>query len=328
LNTDQILKQSKAAYGQWSSQWREQAKMHAKFPMKSLLDFENTGIGRAVLSIANGYSLEENIETIKKHQGNVDIICCDKSLGHLLDNGIEPKFCMVCDANVDYEKYLAPWIDKVKNTILLINVCGNPKWTHDVQWKDIYFFINKDIIQSELEFSKLSGCKNIIAAATNVSNAQVVMLTQCENDFKRNFFGYDKILLVGYDYSWRHDGKYYAFDEEGDHKANYMKHVYCTNHNGSFAYTSGNLAFSEEWLRTYIKNFKLNVICCSKETILSGVQFGNLEEQMKYAYKPNDSSIVRNSVNELRKIIKLKNELENKIGEIAKDHYFNYLKTV
>jgi len=328
LDTNQVMKQSKAAYGQWAPQWREHAKIHSKFKMNSLLDLENTGIGKAILSCANGYSLEENIEVIKENKDKVDILCCDKSLGHLLDNGIEPTYCMVCDANVDYDKYLLKWKDKLKNTILLINVCANPKWTEGIEWKKIYFFINKDIIQSELEFAKLSGCQNIIAAATNVSNAQVVMLTQCENDFKRNFFGYDKILLIGYDYSWRHDGKYYAFDESGDLKADYMKHMYLINHNASFAYSSGNLAFSEEWLRTYITNFKLNVVCCSKETILSGVRFGDLKEQMNYSYKKKDSSKVRDSVVELRKIMKMKNDLEKTIGEIARDHYFNYLKTV
>jgi len=152
LDTNQVMKQSKAAYGQWAPQWREHAKIHSKFKMNSLLDLENTGIGKAILSCANGYSLEENIEVIKENKDKVDILCCDKSLGHLLDNGIEPTYCMVCDANVDYDKYLLKWKDKLKNTILLINVCANPKWTEGIEWKKIYFFINKDIIQSELEF--------------------------------------------------------------------------------------------------------------------------------------------------------------------------------
>lgn len=94
-----------------------------------LSDLEFSGIGKAILLVANGYSLEENMHTIKENKDKVDIICCDKTLGHLINNGIEPTYCLVCDANVDYEKYLKPFEDKLKNTILLINVCANPLWS-------------------------------------------------------------------------------------------------------------------------------------------------------------------------------------------------------
>ena len=126
VTNDQVMKQSKQAYAQWHKQWAEHAKIHSKYEMKPLQDFENTGVGKALVLVANGYTFEQDIETLKKHQNNVDIMACDKTIGHLLDHGIEPDFCIVCDANVPFDKYLEPWKDKLKNTTLFINVCGNP----------------------------------------------------------------------------------------------------------------------------------------------------------------------------------------------------------
>ena len=326
MQESDILAQSKAAYSQWAEQWREHAKAHAIYEKKPLSDFENTGVGKACLLVANGYSFEENIETIKKYQHNVDIIACDKTLGSLLDHGITPKFCIVCDANVNYETYLKPWVDKVGEVILLTNACANPVWTEKGQWKDRYFFINKDILESEKEFAKLSGCNNFIPAGTNVSNAMLVMITQCSNEAKRNFFGYDKILCIGFDYSWRFDGKYYAFSDDGGGKANYRKHIHCTMVDGSFGYTSGNLAFSAKWFEKYVVAFQLPVIIGSNKTILS-LKSGSLVEHMQYKYKTEDCSIVKDTVAKLREITKIKNELENKLTAIGKDHWMSFLTT-
>lgn len=320
MNSQMILEQSKAAYAQWCEQWRAQAKEHASFEMKSIKDFENIGIGRVVLSVANGYSLEENLEQIKQHRDNIDILCCDKSLGSLIDHGIFPDFCMVCDANVNYEKYMKQYEDKLDKTILFINVCANPEWSKNGNWKDKYFFINKDILESEKEFSKLSGCSNFIAAGTNVSNAMIVLLTQCDNNGGRNFFGYDKICLIGYDYSWKASGKYYAFNETGDGKANYMRHHVGINRGAEPCFTSGNLLFSAQWLDQYVKAFRLPVVQCSTNTIL-GIPFMSDLGQLTYRHKAEDSVIVRESVKELRQIIERKKHIEEQIGAIAKDHW-------
>ena len=320
MDTNMILQQSKAAYGQWCAQWREHAKRHAKFPMKSLEQFRNSGIGRAVLLVANGYSFEEHIDVIREHQGNVDIMACDKTMGHLLDNGITPTFVMVCDANVSYEKYMEKYKDQLQDTILLINACGNPLWSEKGNWKDIYFFVNKDILGSEKEFCELSGCPNVIPAGTNVSNAMVIMMNQSDQTTVQNFFGYDKILLIGFDYSWRFDGKYYAFDADGEGKRSYMSHVYCVTDTGKWAYTSGNLLFSVQWLEKYVKAYRVPAVQCSRESLLNTIAKGNLKEQMQYKYKDQDASTVQRIVNELRILNDKMKAFDNELLRIEKDH--------
>lgn len=322
MNDQAIRDQSNAAFKQWGEQWTEHCKIHSKDKdiKNSLSELEFNGIGKAILLVANGYSFEENIEKIKNNKDNVDILCCDKTLGHLIKNGIEPTYCLVCDANVDYETYLKPYEDKLKNTILLINACANPKWSKNGNWKRKYFFVNKDIINTHITFSNISGCKNFIPAGTNVSNAMMIMVTQCDNEGKKNFFGYDKILLIGYDYSWRHGGKYYAFDEDGDCKAFYMKHMYCLTHDHDWAYTSGNLYFSCQWLEKYISTFRLPVINCSKKTILGSTKYGDLNDHMKYNFKTEDKSRVKDICSKLKDIYNLKHDLEKELYLIEKEH--------
>lgn len=321
LTTDRIVQQSKSAYNQWAVQWREHAKWHTKYKMHNLGDFENSGVGRAILCIANGYSFEENLETIKKYQHNVDIMVCDKVLGHCLENGIRPKFVLMCDANVSYEKYLEPWKDDLRDIILFSNVCANPQWTEE-KWKKIYFFANRDVIKSELEFMSISGCPNAIPAATNVSNAMVVMVTQSDNEGRQNFFGYDKILTIGYDYSWRPDGNYYAFDKLGGGKFYYMRHCNVKNLNDHLAYSSGNLTFSAEWLEKYIKAFRLTVVQCSKETIMRGAYMGDLAENMQYKFRPGNAERVRKMIAERNELTTKKLAIEARLRSIGRDHYY------
>lgn len=318
LTKDDIRKQSEQAYGQWCELWRSNSKENSKWCGKGFDDFKFQGLGRACVLVANGYSLEKEIETLRKLQDHVDIAVCDKTLGLCIDHGITPTFCILADARVDYEKYMHKWRDKLSNTYLFQNVCGNPKWAENGNWKDRYFFVNEDILQSEKEFSEISGCKNFIPAGTNVSNAMLVALTQSNNNGRNNYFGYDKYILLGFDYCWRDN--YYAFNKDGDGKINYMRHVYAIDDENELCYTSNNLLFSVKWLSDYIATFKLPVVQCSKGTLLQlpEAQMQDLESQMVYNYRPEDSKKVINlleKVNEYKKQIEMWNKDLNQIAE-------------
>jgi hypothetical protein len=321
-----VRQQSLNAYNQWCVQWREHALINGKLPQRPFIDFVGKGIGKAVLCVANGRSFEEQIEIIKENQHKVDILCCDKTLGHLLNNGIKPTYCMVCDANVNYESYMKPWENELSNTVLFSNICGNPKWTRTGNWKGIYFFCNKDIIMSEREFSALSGCTNFIPAGTNVSNQMIVLLTQCDETGPKNYFGYDKILLTGYDYCWR-DNKYYAFDDEGQGKNNYMRHMYVIDGEGNYCYTSGNLYFSMQWIDKYTKAYKSPIIQCTKHSIFPGLKQGDLREQMQYNFNKEDSEKVREYVKIKDNLLRNLGQLDKSLEDIARKHYLNFLAT-
>lgn len=328
MKQEHILKQSEVAYTQWAEQWRRHAVEHAKYEKKSLSDFKGIGVGKAILLVANGYSFEEQIETIKANKDNVDIMCCDKSLGHLLNNGITPTYCVVCDANVDYDKYLKPYKDQLQDTVLFINVCGNPEWTAKGNWKSRYFFANKDVIQSEKEFSKLSGTPNIIIAGTNVSNAMLILLTQCETGSRENFFGYDKYILTGYDYSWKLDGNYYAFDKDAQGKDNYMKHLYFYADDGTPMWSSGNLHFSKQWIEEYVRTFHLPVVQTAKHSTL---QFGptkDLAYQMQYRYNTDDANILKLLKTEFQKGKSILSKIDYTINDIEKKHFESFLKSI
>ncbi len=327
MQKDSTVEQSKAAYKQWAPQWRKHSKINSQYPMKSMAEFESSGVGRAVLCVANGYSLEENIETIRKNQHNVDIMACDKTMGSLIDHGIIPKYVMVCDANVSYEKYMKPWENQLQDTILFNNICGSVDWPANGNWKDKIFFVNCDVLGAEKEFIQISGCQNKIPAGTNVSNAMVCLLSQSDNDGRQNFFGYDKILLIGYDYSWRFGKNYYAFNKDGGGKHNYMRHMYLQTADGEFAYTSGNLAFSAQWFETYVRSFNLPVVNCTKKSILS-LKTGDLEEQMQYRFQEDDAPLVKNAVNRIREIEIEKKKILKVLTGIERDHSRSFMASV
>lgn len=326
---NRTVAQSENAYNQWKEIWTTHAKYHSRFaPFKPMSDFMNIGVGKACLIVANGYSFEEHAEIIKAHANNVDILCCDKTLGHLLDMGIKPTYCLVADAMVDYEKYMKPYKDQLDGTILFMTITGNMKWSANGNWKDKYFVVNHDAIGTEKEFSAISGCNNLIAAGTNVSNAMVVLLTQSDNTGRKNFFGYDKMLLIGFDYSWLLDGKYYAFDETGNGKSNYMRHIYIVSTRGRHGFTSLNLHFSADWLRNYVINFKLPVVNCSPDSILSIPYTGKLEQQMQYNFRPEDSAFVRAELEKRDKLAKEVQDINNRVLNIGTEHYYKFLATI
>jgi len=324
-----VISQSKSAYNQWCDKWRAHAIHHSKHaPFRPLSDFKFSGIGKALLLVGNGYSFEENIETIKKYQSNVDIMCCDKTLGTLLDNGITPTFCMVADAVVDYEKYMKPWENKLQNTILFSAVTANPKWTDNGNWKKMYFYCVEDAIQTEKEFTALSKCDNTIPAATNVGNSLLVMVTQSDNKGRKNYFGYDKIVLIGYDFCWRHNKNYYAFDHSAQGKRFYMTHVFARTRGGHHCYTSTNLLFSAQWLENYLNLFKLPVVLGSDSTILGAVPVKSLESQMQYKFDTVDSRKVINFAAERDALKRRISETEEKIRKISNKHWRSHLASI
>ena len=328
LSKDQIHKQSQNSYRQWAPQWREHAKLHSQYQMKSMEAWRYSGFGQAALCVANGYSFEENIATIQKYQHNVDIVACDKSLKHLIQHGIKPKFCVVADANVSYEKYLEEVKDELNETILVANVCANPKWTANGNWKDRYFFSVMDVLGSEKEWTALSGCPNIIAAGTNVSNGLVIFLTQCDNNSRQNFFGYDKILLIGFDYCWRPYKSYYAFDSAGGGKTNYMRHSYMMDMNNNACVSSNNLIFSAKWLDTYMTAFKLPLVQCSRNSLFATRNMGVLSEQMQYAFRKEDAKQLQAFYRQRQFLAAKQKELTEQMTQMARDHHYSFLGSV
>ena len=334
MNEHAIRKQSERAYSQWGKQWKEQAAFHGQFEMHNMEELKNSGYEKACLLVANGHSLEVEMETIKECWQNpyLDIMVCDKALGHLIDNGVTPTYVLVCDANVSYEKYLEPYKDKLQDVILLINVCANPKWSQQANWKKVYYFVNRDVIKSEIEFGALSKCPNFIPAGTNVSNAMISMMSQSDNEGPKNYFGYDKLLLIGYDYCWTIDGNYYAYDKSGSStetgKYCYMKHLCVRTLGGEMAYTSSNLHFSMEWIRKYLQAYGLPVVQCTDKTILPTRWRGKLREQMNYIPKTKNKAKVMSLVDKRAELVKQLSSVDVTIRKYEREHRLGYIASL
>lgn len=280
LNWADVKKQSEQVYGQFGeSKWIPYAKENNKLERKNTDNLKNIGIGKYLLLCGMGESLEENIDVIKKYRDRFDIVTCDKGFVPLYDRGIVADYVMVCDCNILFN-HIEKHIDKTENTKLLATPYASLEYTR--QWRgERYFFINQDSIQTEKKFIDIMGDDvRVIPAGSNVSNGMMIFFTGSDEYQNINWGGYEKYIMVGYDYSWRANGNYYAWSNPKP-KRHYMHHRTMLDCNGDIVFTSENLWFSAKWAYSYITTFHLPVVNCSGRGVLmlgdSG-KMGNLED--------------------------------------------------
>lgn len=313
LSNKEVVSQSERVYAQFGKKWNDFSHFNFKLDHRNTEELKNIGIGKVLLMVAMGESTEALLPTIKENRHLFDLVTNDKCFGLLMDNGITPDYVMLCDANVPF-KFFEPYIEKSKNVKLISTVYGNIEWTE--KWKgDRYFYINRDSIQSELEFLKIFGNDTrMIPAGSNVSNAMVTFFNGADNRVNINWAGYERYLLVGFDYSWRPDGNYYAFLDPKP-KRHYMNHRTLIDLYGHVAFTSENLLFSAKWLVSYVTSFKLPVVNCSERGILE-IKRDTLKNQLS---KINPDPLVRKRVRELFENAKKMNEAFNYANDLFND---------
>lgn len=276
LTGDDVRAQSRGVWGQFGeSVWIPNATQNAKLNRFDARKLEHVGIGKYAVLVAMGSSLEDNIDTLKEYRDRVDVICCDKAFGPLLDHGVKADYVFVADASIPF-RFIEPWIRKTEGVTLLATPYANPLWTKT--WLGpITFYVNQDSIESEQVFLKIMGNDvRTIPAGSNVSNTEVVFWTDCNVNRNANWGGYEKYFLVGFDYSWPSKGNYYAWDNPVP-KRYYMNHRTVIDMAGNVGYTSENLVFSAKWLYSYVTAYNLPVVNCSGKGILDIPQCGSLK---------------------------------------------------
>lgn len=278
LSGSDIHRQSKIVFSQMETKWKAQARTNFGLPHRPAAELRNSGIGKQLLLVAMGSSLEDQVEIIKKNRDKVDVVVCDKGFGPLLDHGVKADYVVICDANIPV-KHMQPYFNETKDVKLLSTVYANPEWT--TQWQgNRYFYINRDAIESEFEFYKIFGRDTrSIPAGSNVSNGMLIFFVGYDDKNQANWSGYERYLLAGYDYSWKPDGNYYAWANPVP-KRHYLCHRTLLDFNNDVVFTSENLLFSAKWLYSYITSFNLPVLNCSGRGLLD-VKRGVLEREMQ-----------------------------------------------
>ena len=316
LNYEDVRKQSTAVWNQFGeSKWLPYSQINSKLPnRRDPFELKGCGIGKFAVLAAMGASLEDHIDAIKKYRSRFDLITCDKGFGTLLNHGIKADYVQLCDCNIPY-KWLEPYLEETKGVKLLATTYANVEWT--TKWKGpIYFYANKDALQSEKKFLPIMGDPNegklgfmpgslpirhenvrVIPAGSNVSNAMLIFMVGVDETNQQSFSGYENFFLTGYDYSWRPSGaefkcktgNYYAFANPTP-KRYYMSHRTLLDLNNDPVLTSENLLFSAKWLYSYITAYNLPVTNCSQRGILDIPSKMPLEECLK-RINPSGASV-------------------------------------
>lgn len=307
---EEVLAQSKAAMAQWEDLWRQNCTKNAEIyrtRKERLNDILFKGRGRTCVAVAMGASLEQQVKDIAKWQGKTDfdVLCVDKAVKHLQENGVTPDYVLVADASVSPD-----WLDGFDSSksALIANINSQPDWSKN--WKGpIYFYVNKDNIESEKIFSQISGCYEQIPAASNVGNAICVVAT--------SVMDYDKIILCGYDFCWGEDDNYYAFTDSD--KRYWMNHRIATDRSGRLVNTSENLVFSARWLMDFLNVLPRKVFWVAGEkTILDRIPSLNLDRQLSRA---SQRQLTESEKQEIVKAVRvpLKPNSEAELQEIIKN---------
>ena len=305
LNYSDVKKQSEAVWNQFGeSKWIPYTQINAKLPnRRDPFELQGCGIGKFAVLAAMGASIEGHIDAIKKYRNKFDLITCDKGFGMLLEHGIKADYVQLCDTNIQY-KWLEPYVNETVGVKLLATTYANVEWT--TRWRGpIYFYTNKDALQSEKKFLPIMGQPDIaklglpdnlnipsektrvIPAGSNVSNAMLIFMVGVDETNQLSFSGYENFFLTGYDYSWRPSGpefkcktgNYYAFANPP--KRVYMNHRTMLDINNDPVLTSENLLFSAKWMYSYISAYNLPVTNCSERGILDIPSKKPLEECLK-----------------------------------------------
>lgn len=267
LSTQDVWKQSKAVFGQFAeSKWIPNAKINKGFLFKDAAELVSCGIGKFLVCVGMGASLEKVVEPLKQYRDRVDVVVCDKGFGPLLDHGVKADYVFCCDASIPFD-YLKPWKDQTEGVKLLATPYANPEWTR--AWKGPrYHFVMRDAIESENIFTPIMGKLRGICAGSNVSNAIVTFFLGCDEYNNQNWSGYERLMLVGFDYSWQPDGNYYAWIDPKP-KRNYMNHRTMIDDWGNICFSSENLYFSVKWLASYLATYsEMPVWNCSERGLL------------------------------------------------------------
>jgi hypothetical protein len=256
LSKSEIQEQSVKAHDRWKEIWAENASNNAK-NHKQFQPIEQSGTNRKLIIVSFGTSLKENLTDIKKHNLHFeyDIMCIDKSLKTCLEFGIIPKYCVMSDAQVNFEEW--GLIDKniCRSVILLSALTANYKWSEYwlINQGQVYFYLNKDHLRTHRIYGEYLEGKQafIIPASSNVGNAAYVLSSLV--------LGYKKILLAAYNYSFPLFGDYYGSQNETpiDTNMKLKKHSFCNHFSmidlaGEVVQCSYNMQFSAKWLIGFI----------------------------------------------------------------------------
>lgn len=297
LDGKETIRQSQDAFRQWKDTWFENAKKNGRVIKQkgtNTRDIMMCGKNRLAVCVAMGQSLERHIDNLKelKNKKGVDIICVDKAFSVLAKRGIIADIVVVSDAVVSYDYWAKIYRKQTKGVKLIVNATANPHWAES--WLGpVYGVVCKDSIHTEKMIAPLIGVDVVIPASANVGNSLVVTATE--------ICGYQEMLLVGFDYSWKPAENYYAFSGDSDgisnDKRSWQMNGFCRGIDNELHYMSSNLTFAARWLTNYYNGKaralpgNINIFNCSQQGILDSVPQADLMRRVEmFEYKEPDKA--------------------------------------
>jgi len=218
----------------WLNNIRENRELFSKTGWATV-NLQDKEQGRTAIIIGASPALEKQIETLKEIQYHNDFILCGLScnLEFLLNNGIQPKYCITVDADSSQGEF---WkdidMDKTRDITLLTSTLAYPPMLKE--WKGpMHFFVlggeNAKVTQKHRKWYRpINGNGQEFPSLMGQFNVMTV--------FAFLVFGCQIILFVGNELSYeKKESRYYVdrddprdFDDKKPHGDIYGNTVYTT----------------------------------------------------------------------------------------------------
>ncbi|NFN92753.1 motility associated factor glycosyltransferase family protein [Clostridium botulinum] len=249
-------------------------------------EFKNKFNGFTAVLVSAGPSLEKNISELKTLNDNVIIICGNRTLKPLIDNGIKPHFMCAIDFSEPIYQMCSQYMDKC--IPLVFTETTNNTLVKNQIGKKIFF---------QCGASK-TNIKNIIFKDVDKLYSGGSVAHTCM-DFAR-YLGCDKIIFIGQDLAYTND-KHHAditnikYDDEVNYYCNLIE---VEGIFGDKIYTSLSLKYFKEQFENYIKSHNNLTFVNSTEggANIKGTIVMDLKTSLKkYCIK----SAVKNKINKI-----------------------------
>jgi len=194
---------------QWRDNLRENVELFRKTGWATE-KFQDTGVGKTAILMGASPALSKHVDTLREIQKDPDFILCGLScnLEFLLNNGIQPKYCITVDADPSQGEF---WegidMDKTKDITLIASTFAYPPMLK--KWKGPLYFIALMTSDKYLRrkhrkwYSPLNGIGAEFFSLMGQFNVMAAFIFLC--------LGSKVILFIGNEMSFKDkEAKYYV----------------------------------------------------------------------------------------------------------------------
>jgi hypothetical protein len=269
-----------------------------------ITDLADFNIGKSIILVAAGPSLNKNIRYLKAAYRKIPILCVDAAFPILLKNKIEPDIVFIVDTKPVQEIFFRESYPGIR-TKLAAASCVHKKVIE--AWKGEFYFFNAFGSDEDHEIQLKHGKDfGSLGVGGNVSSAVLW--------FSIAFSGSSRIIFVGHDFSYQNIQNYYARGTVDEMAADKKKRLPTWDIYGKTVFQDLSLKSYKEWTERTIRDLKTEI-----ENLGGKIEFINCTEGGTLGTTPEPNILLPYIEQKI-----LKEEVERTLFSEYRTRYFSF----